>query len=80
MLISAGIGVTPLLAMLASFAEQRSQRAVWWIHGARNGAEHPFRSEAQGHVAWLPGARAMCATAGRLRATSSGATTTPPGG
>ncbi len=52
-LISAGIGVTPVLAMLEACAERRSDREVWWIHGARNGAEHPFRSEVRGHVARL---------------------------
>jgi ferredoxin-NADP reductase len=49
-LISAGIGVTPVLAMLESVADERSERPVWWIHSARNGAEHAFRSEAQAHV------------------------------
>lgn len=53
-LISAGIGVTPVLAMLEALAEQRSGREVWWIHGARSGAEHAFRSEAQCDVARLP--------------------------
>jgi ferredoxin-NADP reductase len=52
-LISAGIGVTPLLAMLDSLAKERSARPVWWVHSARNGAEHAFRSEAQAHLAYL---------------------------
>ena len=52
-LVSAGIGVTPVLAMLEALAEQRSGREVWWIHGARDGAEHAFRAEARGHVARL---------------------------
>ncbi len=52
-LISAGIGVTPVFAMLEALAEQRSTREVWWIHGARNGAEHALRAEARGHVALL---------------------------
>ena len=52
-LISAGIGVTPLLAMLESLARERSDREVWWIHSARDGAEHAFRSEAQAHLAYL---------------------------
>ncbi len=56
-LISAGIGVTPVLAMLGALAEARSEREVWWIHGARNGDEHPFRGEAQAHVARLPRGR-----------------------
>jgi ferredoxin-NADP reductase len=52
-LISAGIGVTPVLAMLQALAEQDSLREVWWIHGARNGDEHAFRGEAQSHLARL---------------------------
>jgi len=52
-LISAGIGVTPVLAMLEALAGRRSEREVWWIHGARNGDEHAFRAEARGHVARL---------------------------
>ena len=46
-LISAGIGVTPLLAMLHALSAKSSARQVWWFHGARNGAEHPFAGEAQ---------------------------------
>ncbi len=52
-LISAGIGVTPVLAMLEALAGARSEREVWWLHGARNGDEHAFRAEARGHVAGL---------------------------
>lgn len=55
-LISAGIGVTPLLAMLEALALQRSERTVWWIHAARSGPEHAFRSEAQAHLAYLSNA------------------------
>jgi ferredoxin-NADP reductase len=53
-LISAGIGATPVLAMLHSLAGERSQREVWWIHGARNGREHAFRAEVRQLVAQLP--------------------------
>jgi ferredoxin-NADP reductase len=35
LLISAGIGVTPVLAMLHELAAARSTREAWWIHGAR---------------------------------------------
>jgi ferredoxin-NADP reductase len=52
-LISAGIGVTPVLAMLASVADERSERPVWWIHSARNGGEHAFRSESRALVGRL---------------------------
>jgi ferredoxin-NADP reductase len=56
-LVSAGIGATPVLAMLGALADERSERQVWWIHGARNGDEHAFRGEAQALVARLPRGR-----------------------
>jgi ferredoxin-NADP reductase len=52
-LISAGIGATPVLAMLSELAAQGSQREVWWIHGARNGREHAFRAEARQQIGRL---------------------------
>jgi ferredoxin-NADP reductase len=53
-LISAGIGVTPLLAMLHALVDAGSTRPVWWLHGARNGAEHPFAMEAAELLRRLP--------------------------
>lgn len=46
-LMSAGIGVTPVLAMLHALAADASPREVWWLHGTRNGREHPFAAEAR---------------------------------
>ena len=45
-LASAGVGATPVLAMLHVLACEHSARTVWWLHGARNAAEHAFRQEA----------------------------------
>lgn len=56
-LISAGVGVTPVLAMLGALARAGSGRAVWWLHGARSGAEHVFATEAREHLSRLPAAR-----------------------
>jgi ferredoxin-NADP reductase/MOSC domain-containing protein YiiM len=53
-LISAGIGVTPVLAILAALAEQRSRRPVAWVHVARCGAEHAFAHEARQLLIRLP--------------------------
>jgi ferredoxin-NADP reductase/MOSC domain-containing protein YiiM len=47
-LLSAGIGATPLVAMLHALAAQRSTRQVLWLHGARDGRHHPFASEVRG--------------------------------
>lgn len=47
-LLSAGIGVTPVLAMLHVLATEASTRQVWWLYITRNGREHPFAEEARG--------------------------------
>ncbi len=60
-LISAGVGATPVLAMLHVLAAERPTRQVWWLHGARNGAEHPFKQETYALLEQLPGAhRIVC--------------------
>ena len=60
-LLSAGIGATPVLAMLHALAAERSAREVWWIHGARNGREHAFAGEVRALLARLPNARSHIA-------------------
>jgi ferredoxin-NADP reductase/MOSC domain-containing protein YiiM len=52
-LFSAGIGVTPLLAMLAGLARHRSSRRIIWIQVCRNAEDHPFRDESQALLAQL---------------------------
>jgi len=47
-LLSAGIGATPVLAMLHALAAARSTRQVWWLHGARDRQHHPFAAEVRG--------------------------------
>ena len=44
-LLSAGIGATPVLAMLYALASARSTRPVWWLHAARDRQHHPFAAE-----------------------------------
>jgi ferredoxin-NADP reductase/MOSC domain-containing protein YiiM len=69
LLISAGIGLTPVLAMLHGLAAQGSARDIWWIHGARAPREHPLAAEAHALLAGLPHAHEhvfYSATAGRL--------------
>jgi ferredoxin-NADP reductase/MOSC domain-containing protein YiiM len=44
-LLSAGIGATPVLAMLHALAAVRSTRRVLWVHAARDGQHHPFAAE-----------------------------------
>jgi ferredoxin-NADP reductase/ferredoxin len=52
-LVSAGIGVTPVLAMLHALVAERSERDVWWLHGTRNGREHAFAAEVRELLAQL---------------------------
>ncbi|QIQ04152.1 MOSC and FAD-binding oxidoreductase domain-containing protein [Streptomyces liangshanensis] len=77
-LASAGVGATPVLAMLHALADtggdvDRSTgtgggpgtgagsgpvtgtpREVWWLHGARERAEHPFAAESRALLDMLP--------------------------
>src|SRR6516164_1198025 len=61
LLISAGVGATPVLAMLHALAAARSTRDIWWLHGARRRADEPFAAESRALLAALPGAhRHIC--------------------
>jgi ferredoxin-NADP reductase/MOSC domain-containing protein YiiM/ferredoxin len=57
-LISAGIGATPVLAMLYSLASMAGSagaaRDVWWMYGARNRQNHPFEEESGRLLKTLP--------------------------
>jgi ferredoxin-NADP reductase len=54
-LLSAGIGATPVLAMLQALAVGGSRREIWWVHGARNKGEQAFAAEVQTLLRSLPG-------------------------
>jgi len=56
-LLSAGIGVTPVLAMLHALAAARSTRQVLWLHGARDREHHPFAAEVRRLMLELPHSR-----------------------
>jgi ferredoxin-NADP reductase/MOSC domain-containing protein YiiM len=56
-LLSAGVGATPVLAMLHALAAESSMREVWWVYGARNGGDHPFHQEVRGLMQSLPHGR-----------------------
>src|SRR5271169_1936966 len=53
-LLSAGVGATPVLAMLHALAAESSPREVWWVYGARDGGEHPFAAETRTLLEALP--------------------------
>jgi ferredoxin-NADP reductase/MOSC domain-containing protein YiiM len=56
LLVSAGIGATPVLAMLNALAAAHSRREIWWLHGARSGRDHCFADETRTLLSSLPNA------------------------
>ena len=57
-LLSAGVGATPVMSMLHALAAEQSQREVWWIYGARDRVEHPFADESRSLLKQLSRGRA----------------------
>ena len=56
-LLSAGIGATPVLAMLHALAAAYSIRQVLWLHAARDRQHHPFAAEVRRLVLALTNGR-----------------------
>ena len=56
-LLSAGIGATPVLAMLHALAAECSTRQVLWLHAARDKEHHPFAAEVRRLMLSLPHGR-----------------------
>lgn len=56
-LLSAGIGATPVLAMLYALAESQAPREVLWLHGARDRQHHPFAAEVRRLIQMLANGR-----------------------
>jgi ferredoxin-NADP reductase/predicted pyridoxine 5'-phosphate oxidase superfamily flavin-nucleotide-binding protein len=44
-LVSAGVGITPMLSILHVVATENSDRPVWFVHGARDGQHYPLDDE-----------------------------------
>lgn len=69
-LFSAGIGATPVLAMLHALSAAGSRRDIWWLHTARNRESQSFADEVTSLIDSLPHARQQVfytETQGRLR-------------
>jgi ferredoxin-NADP reductase/MOSC domain-containing protein YiiM len=60
-LLSSGIGATPVLAMLHQLVSAASARQVWWLYGARNRDHHPFGRESRALLEKLAGERTYVA-------------------
>lgn len=56
-LLSAGIGATPVLSMLRALAAVHSTVQVFWLHAARDGQHHPFAAEVHRLMRALPHGR-----------------------
>ena len=59
LLISAGIGCTPMVAMLEHLATTGATRPAWILHADRSPAEHALRADTDRALAELPDARAQ---------------------
>ena len=59
LLVSAGIGLTPLLAMLHRLADETSAREVWWIHTTHDADSHAFAAEVADLLGRLPSAHSL---------------------
>lgn len=53
-LISAGVGLTPMMAMLQTLAAQQHPADVTWLHAAEHGGVHAFAEEVNRFGAQLP--------------------------
>lgn len=55
-LMSAGIGATPVMAMAHALAAAHSPRQIWWLHTTQSIATHAFAAEVSGLLDSLPDA------------------------
>jgi uncharacterized protein len=44
-LISNGVGITPMMSMAKAVTRINPHRSIWFVHGARDGRYHAFRDE-----------------------------------
>lgn len=58
-LISGGVGLTPLLSMLKTLAHRGADAPVYFIHGTRNSATHAFADEVRTIAAQRPNVRSQ---------------------
>ena len=56
-LVSAGVGLTPLVSMLHELVGGGDSRRVWFVHGARDARHHALADEVSGLAARAPNVR-----------------------
>ena len=57
-LVSAGVGITPMIAMLNALVAEGATRPIWFLHGTRNRREHAFRNHVEELASKHPNIRA----------------------
>lgn len=80
-LLSAGVGCTPVLAMLHHLAAGRNAQQIVWVHTTHDRRSHAFAAEVDGLIGALPHAAAhdvYTADGGRLDRASVAALQLPP--
>ncbi|WP_027170775.1 NO-inducible flavohemoprotein [Methylobacterium sp. 10] len=53
-LVSGGVGLTPMLSMLETLVETGADRPVWYVHGSLSGRFHAMREHVRGLAAQAP--------------------------
>ncbi|MDV3000857.1 MAG: Flavohemoprotein [Chroococcopsis gigantea SAG 12.99] len=53
-LVSNGVGITPMISMAKAITKLNQDRPVWFFHGARDGSFHAFRDEMKALAAQNP--------------------------
>ena len=53
-LISNGVGITPMISMAKACSRINPIRSIWFVHGARDGRYHAFRDEVRAIAAQNP--------------------------
>ncbi|WP_017300937.1 2Fe-2S iron-sulfur cluster-binding protein [Nodosilinea nodulosa] len=53
-LISNGVGITPMISMAKAVSQRNPARPLWFLHGARDGSYHAFRDEVGAIAAQTP--------------------------
>ena len=83
-LIAGGVGVTPILSMVNTLADQKSQREIWLFYGVRDENEHIMKKHFKKLNSALPNLNvrvcySACADALEAAIVKTGVDTTPSG-